>query len=59
MSMEPEDKTHVTIVMPRRLYERLNNMRWETHAQSFAGMLRDQLEQCVDRYEEEREKTVR
>ena len=53
--MEDKPKAHVTLVMPRSLYERLNEMRWETRATSFTGLLRDLLEDCVDRYEKEHE----
>ena len=53
--MEDNPKAHVTLIMPRSLYERLNEMRWEKRASSFAGLLRDLLEDCVDRYENERQ----
>ena len=45
-------KAHVTLVMPRSLYERLDEIRWQTRAASFTGLLRDLLEDCADRYEE-------
>ena len=48
-------KAHVTLVMPRTLYERLNEMRWETHAPSFTELLRNLLEDCADRYDKEHE----
>ena len=53
--MADKPKAHVTLVMPRSLYERLNEMRWETRAPSFTGLLRDLLEDCADRYEKEHE----
>jgi len=53
--VEDKPKAHVTLVMSRSLYERLNEMRWETRAASFTGLLRDLLEDCVDRYEKEHE----
>ena len=53
--MEDKPKAHVTLVMPRSLYDRLNEMRWETRAASFTGLLRDLLEDSVDRYEKEHE----
>ena len=53
--MEDKPKAHVTLVMPRSLYNRLNEMRWETRAASFTGLLRDLLEDSVDRYEKEHE----
>ena len=49
--MEDNSKAHVTLVMPRSLYERLNEMRWEKRAASFTGLLRDLLEDCADRHE--------
>ncbi len=51
--MEDKPKTQITLVMPRSLYERLNEMRWERRAPSFTGLLRDLLEDCVDRFEKE------
>ena len=36
-----EDKpsqAHVTLVMPRSLYERLDELGWQTRATSFAGL---------------------
>ena len=48
-----KDKAHITLVMPRSLYERLNEMRWERRAASFNGLLRDLLEDCADRHEKE------
>ena len=53
--MDAKEKAHVTLVMPRSLYERLNEMRWEKRAPSFAGLLRDLLEDCADRHEKEHE----
>ena len=53
--MEDNPKAHVTLVMPRSLYERLNEMRWEKRAASFTGLLRDLLEDCADRHEKEHE----
>ncbi|MCY4613748.1 MAG: hypothetical protein OXB94_09025 [Nitrospira sp.] len=53
--MEDKPKTQITLVMPRSLYERLNEMRWERRAPSFTGLLRDLLEDCVDRFEKEHE----
>ena len=53
--MGDKSKAHVTIVMPRSLYERLNEMRWERRAPSFTGLLRDLLADCADRHEKEHE----
>ena len=53
--MADRPKAQVTLVMPRDLYERLNEMRWERRAPSFTGLLRDLLEDCVHRYEKEHE----
>ena len=53
--MEDKPKAHVTLVMSRSLYDRLNEMRWETRAASFTGLLRELLEDGVDRYEKEHE----
>ena len=55
----PEDaKVHISLVLPRRLYERLTDMRWERRASSFVGMLRNLLQDSVDRHDEEYEKQV-
>ena len=53
--MEDKPKAQVTLVMPRSLYERLNEMRWERRAPSFTELLRNLLEDCVERYEKEHE----
>ena len=53
--MEDKPKAQITLVMPRSLYERLNEMRWERRAASFTGLLRDLLEDCADRFEKEHE----
>ena len=52
--MEPVvEKVHISLPMPRDLYDRLNNMRWDTRARSFAGLIRYLLEKGVDRHEDE------
>ena len=53
--MDRKTKRHVTIILPVGLHERLNEMRWERRAPSFTGLLRDLLEDCVDRHEHEKE----
>ena len=53
--MENKAKTQVTLNLPRSLYERLNEMRWQTRAPSFTHLVRDLLEDCVDQYEKRRE----
>lgn len=55
MMEDKPSKAHVTLVMPRSLYERLDEIRWQTRAASFTGLLRDLLEDCADRYEKEQE----
>ena len=55
MMEDKPSKAHVTLVMPRSLYERLDEIRWQTRAASFTGLLRDLLEDCADRYEKEHE----
>ena len=53
--MDGKPKVHITLVMPRSLYERLNEIRWERRAASFTGLLRDMLNECADRHELEKE----
>ena len=36
--MDGKPKAHVTLVMPRSLYERLNEMRWEKARRVFYGV---------------------
>lgn len=53
----PNDKSkaYVSLIIPRDLYNRLENMRWEKRAASFAGMVRDLLRDCADQHENEHE----
>lgn len=53
--MDTKEKAHVTLVMPRSLYERLNEIRWERRAPSFTELLRNLLEDCADRHEKAHE----
>ena len=53
--MEKRAKTQVTLNLPRSLYERLNEMRWQTSAPSFTHLVRDLLEDCADQYEQRQE----
>ncbi|MDE0206001.1 MAG: hypothetical protein OXP66_08235 [Candidatus Tectomicrobia bacterium] len=54
--MENKARTQVTLNLPRSLYERLNEMRWQTRAPSFTHLVRDLLEDCADQYEQRQEK---
>ena len=54
--MSDSTKTHVSLVIPRSLYERLDEMRWEKRAPSFVAMLRDLLKDSADRHDKERKK---
>ena len=56
--METKDKAHITLVMERSLYERLDEMRWERRAPSFVGLLRDLLADCAERHEKEHDGQV-
>ena len=53
--MENKAMTQVTLNLPRNLYERLNEMRWQTRAPSFTHLVRDLLEDCADQYEQREE----
>ncbi|MDE0204852.1 MAG: hypothetical protein OXP66_02315 [Candidatus Tectomicrobia bacterium] len=54
--MENKARTQVTLNLPRSLYERLNEMRWQKRAPSFTHLVRDLLEDCADQYEQRQEK---
>ena len=55
MAVNEKTKRHVTLILPTTLHERLNEMRWETRAPSFTGLLRHLLQEGVDRHDNERE----
>ena len=54
--MATTEKAHVTLIMSRDLYERLNEMRWERRAASFVELLRELLEDCASQHEKRQEK---
>lgn len=52
---EDKSKVYVSVHMPRELYERLNEMRWQTRARSMVGLVRDLLEDCANQYDKKSE----
>lgn len=50
-----DDKAYMTLIMPRDLYERLDNMRWEKRVRSMRGLVNGLLQDGADRYDKERQ----
>ena len=53
--MDDKEKMHVSLVLPRDLYERLNEIRWQVRERSFTGLLRTMLEDSAERHESQRQ----
>ncbi len=53
--MPSNDKAHVNLNLPRDLYERIEEIRWNTRAPSVVSTIRRFVQEGVERHEKEHE----